>query len=88
MKVWIDEGCTGCRGCEEICSDVFLVDEVCSVIEENIAGNEDAIYEAAEECPVEVIIIEDEDDDFDLDEEEVEEDEGDEEKDKDEEEDV
>jgi ferredoxin len=79
MKVWIDEGCTGCRSCEDICSDVFLVDEVCSVIEENIRGNEDAIYEAAEECPVEVIIIEDEEGDFEYDDDEEEEDEDDEE---------
>ena len=63
MKVWIDEGCIVCRACEEICPDVFEVDdENCYVIEENIDGNEDLIKEAAEQCPVEVIIIEDEDD--------------------------
>lgn len=74
MKVWIDEGCIGCRMCQEICSDVFEVDETASVVEENVLGNEDAIIEAAEECPVECIVVE-MDDDYELidDEEEEEE---------------
>ena len=56
MKVWIDEGCIGCKLCQEICPEVFEVDETASVIDENIVGNEEAIVEASEECPVEVII--------------------------------
>lgn len=64
MKVWIDEGCISCRACEEICPDVFEVDDDgCYVIEDNVPGNDDGIYEAAESCPVEVIVIEEEDDD-------------------------
>ena len=59
MKVWIDEGCIGCRLCEEICPEVFQVDETASVIVENIPDNEEAIVEAAGECPVEVIIVSD-----------------------------
>jgi ferredoxin len=77
MKVWIDEGCIACRLCEEICPDVFIVDESASVMEENIPGNEDAILEAAEECPVEVIIVDE--DDYDLDDDDDEEDETEEE---------
>ncbi|MBU1023994.1 ferredoxin [bacterium] len=75
VKVWVDEGCIGCGLCEEICPEVFEADETASVNEENIEGNEDAIAEAAAECPVEVIIMIESD--FDLiiddDEDEVEE---------------
>ena len=73
MKVWIDEACIGCKVCEELCPDVFMVDEKASVSEENIEGNEEAILEAVEECPVEAIIIEDDDyDDIDDDEDDEE----------------
>lgn len=64
MRVWIDEGCIGCRLCEEICPEVFQVDETASVNEENIPDNVEAIAEAAGECPVEVIIVSEEN--FDL----------------------
>ena len=61
MKVWIEQGCIGCGLCEEICPEVFQVDETASVNEENIHENEDAIAEAAAECPVEVIIVSEQD---------------------------
>lgn len=64
MKVWIEQGCIGCGLCEEICPEVFQVDETASVIEENIHENMDCIAEAAGECPVEVIIVSEQD--FDL----------------------
>jgi ferredoxin len=73
MKVWIDDSCTGCRLCEELCPEVFQVDERASVIDENVEGFEDIILDAAEECPVEAIVIED--DDWDLDDDDDEEDE-------------
>lgn len=77
MIVWIDEGCNSCGMCEEICPEVFRVDEDgCYVDEDNIEGNEDLIYEAADECPVGVIIISDEDEyDFDEDDDELDDDE-------------
>jgi ferredoxin len=58
MKVTIEEGCIGCGACESICDAVFQVDNVVSVNEANVAGNEDAVKEAADSCPVSVIVVE------------------------------
>ncbi len=58
-KVWIEEGCTACGLCEEICPEVFKVEDLATVIEGVAYGNfEDQIKEAAESCPVEVIKFE------------------------------
>jgi ferredoxin len=58
-KVWIEEGCTACGLCEEICPEVFKVEDLATVIEGVTYGNfEDQIKEAAESCPVEVIKFE------------------------------
>ena len=55
-KVWIDEGCTACGLCEEICPEVFNVEDTATVIEGvNYSDFEEKIKEAAESCPVEVI---------------------------------
>jgi ferredoxin len=55
-KVWIEEGCTACGLCEELCPEVFKVEDVATVIEGvNYADYEEKIKEAAESCPVEVI---------------------------------
>ena len=55
-KVWIEEDCTACGLCEEICPEVFKVKEVASVIQDVSLGDyEDKIKEAAKSCPVEVI---------------------------------
>ncbi len=55
-KVWIDEGCTACGLCEEICPEVFKLKDEATVIEGvNYSDNEGKIKEAAESCPVEVI---------------------------------
>lgn len=58
MKVKIEEGCIACGACESFCPDVFKVEDVATVNEANISGNEDAIKEAAESCPVSVIHVE------------------------------
>ncbi len=59
MKVTITDDCTGCGVCETIAPDVFVVeDEKAIVNADEIAGNEDEIKEAAEECPDEAIKIE------------------------------
>jgi ferredoxin len=58
-KVWIEEGCTVCGLCEEIAPEVFVVEDDCEVIEDaDFEANEDEIKEAAESCPVEVILFE------------------------------
>ena len=55
-KVWIEDGCTACGICEEICSDVFKVDDVATVISGvDYSAFENEIEEAAESCPVEII---------------------------------
>jgi len=55
-KVWIEEGCTSCGLCEEICPEVFKQEDQAIVIEGiNYADYEAKIKEAAESCPVEVI---------------------------------
>ena len=58
-KVWIEEGCTVCGLCEEMAPDVFEVEDDCIVKEgADFAANEDEIKEAAESCPVEIIMFE------------------------------
>lgn len=55
-KVWIEEGCTACGLCEEICPEVFKLDDEATVIEGvDCSSYEEQIKEAAESCPVEVI---------------------------------
>ena len=58
MKVTIEDGCIACGACESFCSDVFKVEDVAVVDESKVAGNEDAVKEAAEGCPVSVIVVE------------------------------
>jgi ferredoxin len=59
MKVIIEDGCIACGACESICDAVFTVEDVAVVNASGIAGNEDAVKEAAEACPVSVIVIQD-----------------------------
>jgi len=55
-KIWIEEGCTACGVCEDICPEAFKVKEIATLIENvNYADYEEKIKEAAESCPVEVI---------------------------------
>jgi len=58
-KVWIEEGCTACGLCEEICPEVFKMEDEATIID-NVDFNayEEKIIEAADSCPVEVIKIE------------------------------
>ena len=57
-KVYIDEDeCMGCGSCEEICPDVFKLDEEtdkAKVINPE-GGPEDLIQEAIDTCPAECI---------------------------------
>jgi len=55
-KVWIEEDCTACGVCEDICPQVFLVKGISTIIEDvNYSEYEEKIKEAADSCPVEVI---------------------------------
>ena len=60
MKVTIDEACVACGKCEDICPEVFKVgDDIAEVIVAIVpVEHQDAVAEAADECPVEAIIIE------------------------------
>ncbi|MGL4780214.1 MAG: ferredoxin [Bacteroidales bacterium] len=57
-KVWIDEGCTACCICEEICPEVFQVTDECHVqVVPDLNQFESGIRDAADSCPVEVIKV-------------------------------
>ncbi|OQA01383.1 MAG: Ferredoxin [Planctomycetes bacterium ADurb.Bin401] len=60
MKARIDESCTACGLCVETCPEVFQMgDDMAEVVVEEIPPQfEDAAQQAADECPVEAIIIE------------------------------
>jgi ferredoxin len=55
-KVWIEEGCTVCGLCENICPEVFRIEDLATVIDGADLAHYDAqIKDAADSCPVEVI---------------------------------
>jgi ferredoxin len=57
-RVYIDvEECLGCGSCEEICDEVFKLNEATEKAEviKPEGGPEDLIEEAMETCPVECI---------------------------------
>ncbi len=58
MKVTIEEGCIACGACESFCPEVFSVEDAAKADNSKVAGNEDAVKEAAESCPVSVITVE------------------------------
>ncbi len=63
-RVWIEEGCIACKLCEDLVPDVFLVenDQDCVIKPDAAAhftGKADDIRDAARDCPVEVIKIDD-----------------------------
>jgi len=61
MKVEIDEEtCSACGLCVDTCPEVFeMGDEIAQVIGDEVpAEHEESVRLAAEDCPVEAIIIE------------------------------
>tara|TARA_R110002050_G_scaffold125855_1_gene246169 strand:- start:10751 stop:10942 length:192 start_codon:yes stop_codon:yes gene_type:complete len=55
-KVWIEEGCTVCGMCEELCPEVFEMDDEAVVKDgADFESNEEGIKDAAGSCPVEII---------------------------------
>lgn len=60
MKVRIEESCTACGLCVDTCPEVFeMGEERAEVIVEVVPPEfEEAVQQAADECPVEAIIVE------------------------------
>jgi ferredoxin len=60
MRVRIEDTCTACGLCVDTCPDVFeMGDEMAQVIVDEVpAEHEDAVQQAADECPVEAINVE------------------------------
>ena len=60
MRVRIEDTCTACGQCVDTCPDVFeMGDDMAEVIIDEVpADYEDAVQQAADECPVEAIIVE------------------------------
>ena len=60
MKVHIEDTCTACGLCVDTCPEVFQmgVDKAEVIVDEVPAEFEDAAQQAADECPVEAIIVE------------------------------
>ena len=57
-SVTIEDGCTACALCEQICPEVFEMDDVAKVKSDaDFNANEDKVREAADSCPVAVIKI-------------------------------
>jgi ferredoxin len=60
MKVRIEDTCTACGLCVDTCPEVFeMGDDMAQVLVEDVpAEYEDAVQQAADECPVEAIVVE------------------------------
>ena len=62
MRVSITDECIACELCVETCPQVFAMgDDIAEVIVDDVPEErQDAVLEAAEECPSEAIIVEEE----------------------------
>lgn len=60
MKARIEDSCTSCGLCVDMCPEVFAMgDDIATVIADPIPPEcENSAEQAADECPVEAIIIE------------------------------
>jgi ferredoxin len=60
MRVRIEDTCTACGLCVDTCPDVFEMgpDMAEVIVDEVPAEFEEAAQQAADECPVEAIVIE------------------------------
>ena len=55
-KVWVNPGCISCGSCEFLCPEVFKVIVTSQVDPKaDLEANKEALKEAAEKCPVQVI---------------------------------
>lgn len=59
MNVRIEDTCVACGVCTDLCPDVFVMgDEIAEVVASLVPPEfEDLAREAAEDCPVDAIII-------------------------------
>ncbi len=59
MIVKIEDTCTACGLCVDTCPEVFdMGDEIATVIVDEVPDeHEEAVQQAADECPVEAIIV-------------------------------
>lgn len=58
-KVTIEDGCIACGVCEQVCPEVFKVNDIAEILKEaDLSANEEKIREAAGSCPVSVIKVE------------------------------
>jgi ferredoxin len=60
MQVRIEDTCTACGLCVDACPEVFeMGSDMAEVLVDKVPPeHEDAVQQAAEECPVEAIIVE------------------------------
>jgi len=60
MRVRIEDTCTACELCVDTCPDVFeMGSDMAEVTVDEVPPQfEDAVQQAADECPVEAIIVE------------------------------
>jgi ferredoxin len=60
MKVVIEDTCTSCGLCVDTCPDIFEMGaDIAEVLLDEVPPDlEDAVQQAADECPVEAIIVE------------------------------
>ena len=60
MKVRVEDTCTACGLCVDTCPEVFeMGDQIAEVIVDEVPeGFEDLAQQAADECPVAAIIVE------------------------------
>ena len=60
MKVRIEDTCTSCGLCVDTCPEIFdLGPDIAEVIVDEVPPeSEEAVQQAADECPTEAIIIE------------------------------
>jgi len=60
MKVSIGDTCTACGLCCDTCPEVFeMGEDMAQVIGDEVPPEyEDAVQQAADECPVEAIVVE------------------------------
>lgn len=59
MRVRIEDTCTACGLCVDTSPEVFeMGDDIAQVMAEEVpAEHEEAVQQAADECPVEAIIV-------------------------------
>ena len=59
MRVRVEDTCTACGLCVDTCPEVFeMGSEMAQVIVDEVpAEQEDDVQQAADECPVEAIIV-------------------------------